>query len=131
MSETLDTKITETTNAHFCDFKRAFVDWLRYWGLLDWEVSFFHQKLDEQVGAIEYNFSAKQVSAYFSTEICGCTDIEYDIKLTAFHEVCELLLAQLREMSNDAHSFDVVDSAIHSIINRLQNKIFGALKEVV
>jgi hypothetical protein len=52
-----------------------------------------------------------------------------EIKRTAFHEVCELLLARIRAMALGKFSEEEVNEAIHTIINRLQYAFVDSQKK--
>lgn len=50
----------------------------------------------------------------------------HEIKITAFHETCELLLARLRAMALGKFSEEEVNETVHVIINRLQYAFFNS-----
>lgn len=121
--------MVELTERDFQIFKDEARFWIDKFGLLDWRIGFEFKKLDDntyaqcdsqQLGKWAYLILNKWQSEQIS---------EYQIRQSAFHEVCEVLLQELRRIAlNEAIPFDersiLTDSAAHGVIRRLENSVF-------
>ena len=101
--------------------------WFRYFGLLDFDLKVKISTSDEMENLAEATCDhiakhATIVIAKFWPEYYF-NDMDYEVRLTAFHEVCEILFGRIRALA-DRFSDMEVNETIHSIINRLQNSIF-------
>jgi len=71
--------------------------------------------------------NGKVCTIYYSRDWIKKKLHKKEIRQTAFHEVCELLLSTLRDYSSQ-HKYFIspreVDNEVHSIIRILENKIF-------
>jgi len=56
---------------------------------------------------------------------------EIEIDKIAFHEVCELLLAELRTSAMGTFADDVVSAEDHRIIRRLENAVFPVTRGLI
>ncbi len=114
----------KTNKKHFQVFKKACVKWLDFFGLKDWSVHYGHKYDDENMASIVYNLTGKVATIYLTID----WDIEPTkraVERTAFHEVCELMLARLVICSRSRFiTNDEIVEATHSIIRRLENTVF-------
>ncbi len=99
--------------------------WFKYFGLLDFSLkirisSTNMDNLAEATCDHLAKYSTITISKYWPDDHLN----EYEVKLTAFHEVCEILLGRIRALAIGKFSEEEVNETIHSIINRLQNTIF-------
>jgi hypothetical protein len=107
---------------HFEIYKKESEFWIRYFGLLDFDVQY---KISEKNGN---NLATTTVSHSDKMVIVEVTKLwdeltEKKIRETAFHEVVEILISRLRSMACGTFSDEAVNETCHSIIIRLQNSI--------
>jgi hypothetical protein len=122
----------KTTTKQFNIFKSEARKWIDVFGLKGWRIDFFHLKLENNDrGQARVNISGRCVSIMFGKEWDGeCKD--FDIKQTAFHEVCELLLWKLADMAHTKvfTNRDSITEETHSVIRILENVLFrDSIKE--
>lgn len=124
----------KTTKKHFEIFKNEAGKWIRNFGLTDWDITFEHIKMEGIKAQCRYNLvnrtATLSLSTNYSNECIGF-DIEYDVKKSAFHEVCELLLCPLETMVEQRYALGVDDvrEETHCIVRRLENFVFKEAKE--
>ncbi len=123
----------KTTKAHFKIFKAECKKWVEYFGFLDWSVNFHHkttQSGKNTYATVGWNTSGRRCDIYFTEEWDEVT--EYQIKKTAFHEVCHMLHMPLSNCATARYTTQAeISQAEHTIVRRLENTIFKAyLKEV-
>lgn len=121
--------MVELTERDFEIFKDEAQYWIDKFGLLDWRIDFDFAKLDDDRSAqLDYMWKGK----------CCCICLnkwplkrysEEEIKQSAFHEVCELLLVELRRTALDEEipyeeRAGLTDAAAHGVIRRLENSVF-------
>jgi len=114
----------KTTKKDFEIFKKEFLKWFNVFGLKDWKIYFFHDQIDETSYAnITYNVAGRVATVRFNLEHNGRYN---NIKETAFHEVCELLLGKLVAVAEYRYvTENEITEATHDIIRRLEKVIFG------
>ena len=84
------------SKAYFKRFCASFKEWQSKFGLTQYDVSFYHQELDNQVAKIRIIESGKIACVYLTTELCD-EDLVCDdgSEVHAKHEVIHLLLHRL------------------------------------
>lgn len=114
--------------SQFSIFKSEAEYWLNYFGLTDWGVTFETEPLTDTVAETRFQFVAKRVLIVLNSD-CSSDD---DIKQTAFHEVCEVLLGNLYYQAERACTSDyqreMIAMAGHDIIRRLENTVYRDMK---
>ncbi|KKM57112.1 hypothetical protein LCGC14_1550870 [marine sediment metagenome] len=123
----------KTTRKHFDLFKIEVKKWIQNFGLTDWNVYYSHIKLNLKAQC-KYDLVGRVATLSLSTEYIDDTieyNIEQDIKMSAFHEVCELLLGPLESMVDQRYALgiDDVEEERHRIIRRLENFVFTIYKK--
>lgn len=115
----------DTNGSHLKIFEEECRIWIKFFGLLDWMISFDHEKLDEIRATVTFDVVARQATFCLSTD-WDREPKDWLIQKTAFHEVCELRYAKIESMLNDRVSYksDNVEEEIHSLIRVLENQIF-------
>jgi len=116
----------KTTPADFKIFQEEVAYWQRRLGLLDWEINTRHQKIEGR-GECWANLQGRT-----ATLALGKVFHNYDeppgeagIRLVAFHEVCELLLARMLICATARYATrDEIEEAKHEIIRTLENVLF-------
>lgn len=111
----------KTTVKQYNLFKKECRKWVKWWGLHMWEVLYSHEDLGKdcyaQVQTHDTNKASKITFNKHGQK--GLTD--YVIKLTAFHEVCELLVNPITAIEESPR----MEKASHELIRTLENKIFN------
>ena len=113
------------TKKHFDIFKKEAEKWINKFGLLDWEVSFRHEMSEKNRATCAYDYTGKIASLVLSTKWENFEPTTKNIKKTAFHEICELLLGEIGCLAED-RGWDKLemDRSRHAVIRRLENAIF-------
>ena len=96
--------------------------------MTDWNVCFSHTKLEGIKAQCICNLVGRVATLSLSTTYTDDIidyDIEQDVKKSAFHEVCELLIIPLESMIEQRYALGVDDvrEETHRIIRRLENFI--------
>ena len=130
LTKSLKAPMTEenytTTSEQFKIFKDEAEFWKHYLGLLDWEIYYEHSFIGEGRAKCLGDPQARIVTIVLTTEWHCSHILEQEIRKSAFHEICEVLLYPLRQMieSNQYIADSDIDSQIHQIIRRLENTLF-------
>lgn len=105
-------------------FKKEALRWVDILGLKDWEWHFIFGDCDKSNRA-EYltNKSGRMVTIWLSDHWKDDKSPR-EIKKTAFHEVAEIMLQNLRQLAMRDSSYEVVDEATHKVIRILENVLF-------
>ena len=124
----------KTTKKHFEIFKIETKKWIQNFGLTDWNVYYSHDKLNGLKAQCKYNLVGRVATLLLSTEYTDDNiecNLRQDIKIAAFHEVCELLLGPLESMVDQRYALgaDDVEEERHRIIRRLENFVFTIYKK--
>lgn len=114
----------------FNTFKAECEKWLKILGLNDWQVHYRHEKINNRA-EIHFDCVGRLATIILSTSWPGWDqDLvnEENIKRSAFHEVCELLLGPLNDMVGQRYGLNVDDKEeeIHRVIRTLENTLFEA-----
>jgi hypothetical protein len=123
----------KTTKKDFEEFKKECEYWIEYFGLKEWELHWEHAKcsVESRRAEVSYNVYGRIATFTMNTEI----QAKEGKKLaplagkdfygtSAFHEVCELLIAPLYNMATYTFNAEEVQKESHTIIQRLINTIF-------
>ena len=108
-------------------FKERVRYWLRYFQLGDWDVDITN--IEDTSGAhggcwSEYRQRQAIININTEFEPTGAKSWTEEVDHVAFHEACELLLAELRYAGTNRHcTEEMLESAIHGVISRLTNTI--------
>ncbi len=127
VNSTLINIIFRTTKKHFKLFKCECRKWIRIFGLYGWEVYYFHEDdgTDHRAWA-SYKTTGRVCSLCLSTNWGTMYPTKRLVRLAAFHEVCELLLARMNtEAKYRFASEEVVDEAAHEVIRVLEKVVWG------
>lgn len=114
------------TQEDFQTFKAECQKWLDFFGITEWEIAYRFDYMGCRAQC-DANWRSRQCT--FSLTTHGQDYDHFDVKKSAFHEVCELLLTDLELTAlDDSVPYDErkvqAESARHSIIRRLENSVF-------
>lgn len=117
-----------TTKKDFEVFKAAARKTIDFYGLLDWEIVFFHDWPEESKQNSRAEFIANavgRVASVFLSPTCKVKPTGRDLQLSGFHEVSHLLTVSLVVEATARFTAQVeVDTEDHAIIRRLENSVF-------
>ncbi len=115
----------QTTNEDFELFKEEFKKWQVHFGLIGWNVFFRHEKLKNMFACIRTNLVGRVATVKFNTEWDKNDYGAVEIRKTAFHECCELLMSRMNALANYRHTTeDEVTEENHNIIRILEHILF-------
>ena len=98
--------------------------------LKDWEISYrLGGALPDSRASFECEYESRIARIYLSDEWDEKPCVE-ELKRCAFHEVCELLLADYAILAENRYGVEenAMESAKHAIIRRLENYTYGSVK---
>lgn len=119
----------------FAVFKKSVEKWVDYFGLHDWRVEVKSDELEDgSIAECRTNVVGKSAYLVLNKDL---REKDQDIALiekSGFHEVCELLLAELyyqayRDGVSEARNNDIAQVG-HSIVRRLENTIYVDLMKL-
>jgi len=113
----------KTTAKHFELFKTECRKWQSEFGLMSYEVS-FEKVTDLEVRATCIANPVNQMVTIGVGARWETKQTNMGIKKSAFHEMLELFLWDIREMLGDIYNDDIVNRKIHQIIRTLENVFF-------
>ena len=124
--------MSTTTKADFKVFQTECEKWINIFGLHDWEIGFRHEDFRELNRAecyldLDGRISTIRLNKDWTIDNDGNIDEVTDLKLkkTAFHEVCEILIAPLSINSRMRFIRECeIESSEHYIIMTLENVLF-------
>lgn len=119
----------KTTKKHFEIFKKECAKWIDYFGLKDWEISYWHKQSEDHLAYIKYDPVNGWAIIGLSTDWDSIEPTIIEVKSSAFHEVAELLLGRLvRCAERRSTTIREIEEATHGIIRRMENSVFKGLK---
>lgn len=118
----------QLTEKDFTIFKEEAQKWIDTFGLKDWEVTFDFSPLENSSAECRVNWHAKAALLTLG-QFPRWEVTQDDVRRSAFHEVCELLLSDMEFTAlNDeilhAERKLLTEVARHAVIRRLENSIF-------
>lgn len=125
--------MNKTTKKQFEIFKHEVRRWINVFGLdATWSVHIYHEKLKEGIiGECSWMYTGKVARISLNTELPkDISQEEACVEKTAFHEVCELLLAEMQSLINERFGVSVEDKirASHCVIRTLEKVIYEQAK---
>lgn len=119
--------MTKTTDRDFELFKEHFRIYADMFGLRDWEIFFFHKKLDNAFACLSTNnyMRDRVASVTLTTEWSDCTELtDAEIIRSAKHEAIELLVADICSLAEARFvTEDEIALARHSLVRRLEKNL--------
>ena len=117
----------KTTKKHFKIFKHECRRWIEIFGLKGWEFRYYHAKLGGfKNAACNYHLGDRHAEIYLFPKLERIKPTAEQIKLLAFHEICEVFIGPL--FANAGARFlmehEIKESA-HVIIITLQNILYS------
>lgn len=85
----------KTTKKQYREFKKEFMRWVDIFGFHDWEIFFYHEKLEDAFAKIICDAQNSIASVKFCSEVDEDDENFLTPKMSAKHEAIHLLLARL------------------------------------
>lgn len=119
-------EINKTTENDFKLLEKEGKKWIAFFGLKGWEINFLHKNDDlDSLGYTKFNYTNRIADVVLCKDWGKRKVTEKEIKKTAFHEICEVLMYRLRYIAESRFITDVeTNEEIHNIIRILENTIF-------
>lgn len=116
----------KTSPRHFEIFKKECLKWIEIFGLKDWECHFSHDTWDDCNRAnLRANITGRIVSINLNPNWENMEINNHEVRKTAYHEICELLLVRLGWLARERTVAEAeVEEEAHAIIRRLENAFF-------
>lgn len=114
------------TQEDFQTFKAECQKWLDFFGITEWEISYSFEYLENRAES-RVHWTGRQCTFCLTTHSPKWD--EFDVRKSAFHEVCELLLVVMEHTALDeeipySERKGLVESERHAVIRRLENSVF-------
>jgi len=117
----------KTTKKHFSVFMEEAGFWINFFGLHQWDISFFHDipiEADSVLACCIADSDAMQCSLMLNPFWSDKPTVE-NIRAAAFHEVCENLLGKTDSLAKARYvTVDEINSERHSVISILYNSVY-------
>lgn len=117
----------KTTDYHFQLFKEECQKWLGIFGMKGWRVDYFHSEdIENSRASYSLHLTGRVCSFYLSPKWDKLNPVtDKNVKISAFHEVCHVLLARLVVIgeSRFVHA-DEFNEEAHAIIRILENVLW-------
>lgn len=116
----------ETTKENFNFFIEECKYWIEKFGLKEWEFRFKHEDhktLKDSCAWYEYNWQGRLASIGLSVSWDNTEPTDYQVSKSAFHEICEMLLADLETIARSDICPSQKEELItckHSVIRRIE-----------
>lgn len=117
----------KSTQKHFKIFKAECEKWLTRLNLRNWEVKYYHKEEDDSIFSwCNFSYSGRSADVCLNINWPEKVPItEYELKRSAFHEVCEILLYPLRYLGECRFLTDSeIDPEVHNVIRILENALW-------
>lgn len=119
------TEENKTTPEHYKLFKSECRKWQPILGLQSWELFLMHDEIDEGSRAeIVADQIGRMATITLGIEWHNDAITDTLIKKTAFHEMMELLLAQLGLYGYTYFESSLIEGELHKIIRVMENVLF-------
>ena len=102
-------------------FKKSVRHYQKKLSLLNWDIHVFSQDKPGTRASAYWEFSNKTCSICWSKSWMKENPSKKEIRKVAFHEVCEILLAEVTDKLNIHHSIDITEEIVHNIIRVMEN----------
>lgn len=92
----------KTTKRDFARFKKLFKEYVQFFGLTQWQISFHHKPMVDTLASVEFDLSGKFAQVTLTTEYdSGHLDSATDdvVHFAAKHEAIHLTLGELTVMA--------------------------------
>ena len=114
----------KTTKKDFEVFQKECEKWIEYFGLKGWFIFFQHHELNENnMAELSFHTGTRNAGIHFNASREKKPSLS-EIRETAFHEACELLLAPMSDLIFEKYLQEETQGVCHQVIAALRNTIF-------
>ena len=119
-------KSFKTTKAHFKIFKEEVEYWIEQFGLRSWRWYILHEhRADDALAGYGADYEGCTVAVHLEPDWEDTEVTNERLRLSAFHEVCHVLLTNLVRAAEDRYvEKGRIDEEEHRIIRILENAVF-------
>ena len=118
------------TAIHFRNFIRNCQDWQRRFGMMDFRIEYYMERLDQDSSCAITHFDIEDRAASITINnqwIVPVTD--RTLNAVALHEMAHLMLADLTDLGRERHvTAKAIWQANEAAVIRIENCIMGLLK---
>jgi hypothetical protein len=115
----------ELTKVHYETYKKYVKHYLTVMGLVGWDYSFVFEESKISLASVAYGCEGR-IARFYLSNVWSTPPCDSMLERVAFHEVHELLLAELvRAATRRTFNEDDFEKEIHSVIRTMENLIFG------
>ena len=118
--------MAKTTAKHFGIFRSECLKWIGIFGLTDWHIEVKHKAHRVDALASIWSDTVNRLAYLYLEPDWGTDDItEERLRLSAFHEVCEVLVTPLNICARSRFiNESEIDEATHIIVRTLENVLY-------
>jgi len=121
----LPPKSYKTTEDQFILFKSSVIYWMGWFGLKDWELTVSHNDRHiENRATCEAELGSRMVTITLTKSKWPHKPDDKEIRMLAFHEVCECLLTPISDFAEARHPVGSLEDIRHSLIRTLENSVW-------
>lgn len=119
-------KTYPTSKRDFDLFVKECIRWRNVLNLRDWDIVYYHETYDVKgkFRACTTDFPDDRCAAIYLDPVWDEKPTKYLLSRTAFHEICEVRLSDIRKMTNTEYSTEQKNTEFHKIIVLLENILF-------
>jgi len=115
----------KTSQEDFETFKEELTYWLGFFGLKTWEVSFYwNDKHIDNRATTEPEVGPRLCKFILTKSKWSYAPDETEIRRLAFHECCELLIAEMAHWAEERNPEGSWDDISHRFIRIMENSVF-------
>jgi len=114
----------KTTKTDFELFKKECEYWINWFGLNSWSVTYEHKNLNGSSMQVDYDTMNRDAVLKLDTKLTPDKHSDDYIRISAFHEVAELLICRLTNVAQWIGSKDFVLDRQHEIIHILEKSVY-------
>ena len=119
--------MNKTTNKDFKIFRDECRKWIDIFGLKSWSVKYDHRNAagKDTLASCCYSVTDRVATLVLSKDWGNDVVDDYQIEKSAFHEVCELFLANIRTLAEYRYTTMLeIDEEVHAVIRTLENVLY-------
>lgn len=115
----------EITTAQFELFREEVRYWIERFGLKQWQLFIAHEELDDAGSLARVTWKRDQMQAKIMlNKVLDNKEQDANIARAGFHEVVELLLAEVSDQIMETLAYSRADAMTHQLIRTLENAVW-------
>ena len=123
--------MNKVNSEHFKFFKERTEKWIDLFGLTDWEYRIVQAKdEDDYMAWVRYSVEIRKATICLAEEWPDDHEVTLNqLDQSALHEVCELLLADIRYLATERYS--TTEAQIHQEVHRIIARIINLVQKTM